>query len=168
MLGVNIAALKGVSKYRQGQNFQSLRRQEPVYSPQVSSAPSRCDGVARLKRLSLTIDVQPFLPSEAALPTCYTRFWSSNFHAGCSPACNVNSIQAIHASTEKTKICGLPSVCQKCPTCSVTFYWLDCFSKLCGPFGDKNAQTEANSPPALPGRCTLSQLGQLFIVQLNK
>ena len=96
------------------------------------------------------------------------RFWSSNFHAGCSPACNVNSIQAIHASTEKTKICGLPSVCQKCPTCSVTFYWLDCFSKLCGPFGDKNAQTEANSPPALPGRCTLSQLGQLFIVQLNK
>ena len=121
MLGVKVAAPKGVSKYRQGQNFRSLRRQEPVYSPQVSSAPSRCDGVAGLKRLSLTIHVQPFLSSEAVLPPCYTRVSSSNFHAGCSPTCNVNSIQVIHASTEKKNSLWSPSVCQECPTVLLTF-----------------------------------------------
>ena len=139
MLGVKVAAPKGVSKYRQGQNFRSLRRQEPVYSPQVSSAPSRCDGVAGLKRLSLTIHVQPFLPSEAVLPPCYTRVASSNFHAGCSPTCNVNSIQVIHASTEKKNSLWSPFSVPGMPHCSVNFSWLDCFSKLHGPSGDKNA-----------------------------
>lgn len=97
-------------------------------------------------------DVQPFLPSEAVRPACYNRFSSSNFQLlpGCSPACNVNNIQVIDSCLEweKKKVCGLPSVRQECPICSVNFSWFDCFSKLCRPFGDKNVQTKANSPQA--------------------